>query len=149
MKGKWTMKLIAVILSFLMTVTSLPAAAFADERPLSEEIVQDDVPQEEIVTEDPAQKEVPAAEETLPDSEEDPGEDASQEEPGQDPAQEQQIMQEEETDYPAFTPETVKIGDVEISVAAPEGVFPEGAILSVDAVSDEEREKADEAIEST
>ena len=82
------MKLIAVILSFLMTVTSLPAAAFADERPLSEGIIQDDAQQEEIETEDPAQEEVPAAEETLPDSEEGPGEDALQEEPEQEPAQE-------------------------------------------------------------
>ena len=49
---------------------------------------------------------------------------------------------------PAFTPAAVKLDGVVITVSAPEGVFPEGALLSVKKVEAVDQEKVDEAVEA-
>ncbi len=51
-----------------------------------------------------------------------------------------------EVSMPAFEPDTVVIDGVAVTVSAPEGVFPEGAALSVKKVAVWERGKVEEAV---
>ena len=107
----------------------------AAERNTTEESAAEENTTEESAAEEAATEESAAEEATTEKSaEEEPvaGENAE-------PAQ--------ETEYPAFAPEPVEIDGVKISVSAPEGVFPYGAVLSVEKVPAAEQEKADSAVE--
>ena len=73
----------------------------------------------------------------------------------EEPEQEEIVIQPEETEpenvqevsYPAFS-QSQSADGVTIMISAEEGVFPEGAILSVGCVSAEEKQIVDEAVEN-
>ncbi len=69
------------------------------------------------------------------------------EEETSDEYEEEAVPEEDASYYPVFAPEPVETDGVWISVSAPEGVFPEGAVLSVKKISAAEQESADAAVD--
>ena len=108
----------AICLTAVMLVTQTPVMAFAAEEEISVAVSEDD-----IVIDDT--DDVITSDESLP------GEEKN------DAAEEQPAFEESET-----------IDGVKITVAAEEGVFPEGAVLSVEKVTKEQEKQAEDAVEA-
>ena len=169
--------MLSVFLAFMMVITLIPATAYADEAGTAGEAATIEASSadesEEALSED-TDEGVTEAEETpsedtsegVTEAEETPSEDTDEgvtdadvtpSEDSNEGAAEADVTPSEDTDeddaagtqelYPAFTPDAVEIDGVKIIVEAPEGVFPEGAILSVEKVPETEQEAADSAVE--
>lgn len=153
MTKKIPVRILALILVFLMVVSSFPTGVYADE--LLDPVMTEDA--EESVLDGTATPE--AAEETLLLEENAPEEETAPEvindnedemvtDEAAEPAGEAVLDNNEEIDdLPVFEFEPVDIDGVRISAYAPKGVFPEGAFLSVRKASETVQADTDAAIE--
>lgn len=155
MRKKVTSIVLAAMLSFGM-LSGTGLNVYADEVSTEEAIVEQDVEtatvgsaeeiSEETTIEKTSEEVVEATEEAVEEATEETEEvNASEEtEEAEESAEE---VETEEAVLPAFS-DTATVDDVTIKVSAPEGVFPEGAYLSVSGVSESEKSFAEDAVAS-
>ena len=143
--GKRLRKLVSILLVLVMIIGMCPNSVVMAEESSDSGVTATVTDAEEDVTEEKNTEER--------DTEEDITEISNTEESDSSKVTEENDIstetdaQTDEESYPAFSPDPVTIDGVRISVSASEGVFPEGASLSVLKVSNAELGAVEEAID--
>ena len=116
-----------------------------DEEVSSEEEISSEEEEEEISSET-EEEEITSEQEDEEEETSEEDEKSSEKKPVKPTEEDEEDLEDEDTEYPAFD-QNKTVNGVVITVKAPEGVFPEGAELSVSTVSSSEQEAVDAAVE--